>query len=401
MDLTMSQRRAVTKKMREEYGRASRKGKKAMVDQLLSLHRYGRQHAARLLRGAYEYHPGTKRTRQRQYGREVHGVLKRIWHIYDHICGKKLAACMSEAVGKLTVHGELQISDEERRQLQTISAATIDRLLVADRAKVRLKSRARTQPGSMLKHRVPIRTHREWNNVLPGETQMDLVGHDGGSARGDFNYTLDVTDVATGWTETRAVLNKAQVWVLEQLKDIRNSFPFPVIALHSDSGAEFINHHLDAYRKSSGVKVTQGRPGKKNDNCYVEEKNWSIVRRLVGYGRYEGADDCTLLNTLYRQSRLYTNFFIPVTKLESKERIGSRTVKHYDKPQTPYQRVLTSAHVSEERKRALRQLYARLNPAELKRRITQLQNQLLQRAMTHQRTAANLAAAVAASGVAA
>jgi len=371
MELSMSERRSVTKKMREEYQRAGRKEKKALVNQLLRLHGYGRQHAARMLRGAYVHHPGTKRKRQRRYGREVHEVLRRVWHIYDHICGKKLAACMSEAVGKLTVHGELQATAEQRAQLQTMSAATIDRLLATDRAKVRLKSRARTQPGSMLKHRVPVRTHQEWGNALPGEAQMDLVGHDGGNARGDFNHTLDVTDVATGWTETRAVLNKAQVWVLEQLKDIRSSFPFLITDLHSDSGGEFINHHLDAYAKASGVKVTQGRTGKKNDNCYVEEKNWSIVRRLVGYGRYEGADDCTLLNALYRQSRLYTK------------------------------RVLASAHVSEEKKRALRQLYARLNPAELKRRITQLQNQLLQRAMTNHRTAANLAAAVAASGVAA
>ena len=396
MELSMSERRAVTKKMREEYGRAGRKGKKALVDQLVRLHEYGRQHAARVLRGAYVHHPGTQRTRQRRYGKEVHAVLRRIWHVYDHICGKKLAACMSEAVGKLTQHGEVQVTNEEHRQLHSMSAATIDRLLAVDRAKVRLKSRARTQPGSMLKHRVPVRTHQEWGNAVPGEVQMDLVGHDGGNARGDFNHTLDVTDVATAWTETRAVLNKAQVWVLEQLKDIQSSFPFLLTALHSDSGGEFINHHLDAYAKSSGVKVTKGRTGKKNDNCYVEEKNWSIVRRLVGYGRYEGADECTLLNTLYRQSRLYTNFFIPVTKLKSKERIGSRIIKRYDKPQTPYQRVLDSAQVPEEKKRALRQLYARLNPAELKRRMTQLQNQLLQRAMTHQRAAANLAAAVAA-----
>jgi len=198
---------------------------------------------------------------------------------------------------------------------------------------------------------------------------MDLVAHDGGSSHGEYCQTLCATDVCTAWTEPIAVPNKAQRWVFAAIQDMRERTPFAVHGLDSDNGGEFINHQLTRYCAEEQITFTRSRAGRKNDNCYVEQKNWSIVRRFAGYGRYEGDDACQELNHLYTLVRDYVNFFMPSMKLTEKIRDGARVTKRYDTAQTPYQRVRASPHVSKAVKTRLRKRYAALNPAELKREI--------------------------------
>ncbi len=295
----------------------------------------------------------------------------------DHICGKRLVVFIRQTLPCLVRNGELRISPEVQGKLMRISAASIDRLLAPERKKYELKGRSGTKPGTLLKHQVPVRTFADWDDAQPGFLEIDLVGHDGGSTAGEYCQTLDATDVATGWSEQIAVPTKAQLWVFEAIEEMRNRLPFPLLGLDSDNGSEFINHHLVSYCDQNHITFTRSRAGRKNDGCYVEQKNWSIVRRFAGYGRYEKDDACKCLNDLYVVVREYVNFFMPSQKLIEKVRDGSRVTRRYDAPQTPYHRVLASDAVEASTKRRLKRRYATLNPAALKRRIETLQRELL------------------------
>jgi hypothetical protein len=317
-----------------------------------------------------------KRQHQRTYGDDVLKSLKQIWVIMDCICGKRLRPMLNEMLAILQKHKEIRVTREIKKKLLHISAATIDRLLKPERKKYELKGRSLTKPGTLLKHQIPIRTFSEWDEQRPGFVEIDLVGHDGGDLRGDFIQTLNMTDVCTGWTEVQAVKNKAQIWVFEALKDIRERLPFDLIGIDSDNGGEFINNHLFQFCQQEHITFTRARSYRKNDNCFVEQKNYTIVRRYVGYGRYDTEAAQQLLNELYGYLRLYANFFHPVMKLIQKTRIGSRVTKRYDVPQTPYQRALASPSVPEIKKEILRQQYAQLNPAALRRKIANLQAKL-------------------------
>jgi hypothetical protein len=236
--------------------------------------------------------------------------------------------------------------------------------------------RGGTKPGTLLKSTIQVRTFADWDDKRPGFTEIDLVQHEGGNSRGFFACTLDVTDVSTGWTEMRTVLNKAQTHVLAAVKHIRQDLPFPLLGIDSDNGGEFINDELARYCDQEHLTFTRGRAGRKNDNPYVEQKNWSVIRRLVGYGRYETQKQVNQLNALYAVYRLYVNHFLPVQKLVSKVRAGSKIKKVYDDPKTPYQRVLDSPLVRPMDKRKLRAIHATLNVVELKRQLDELMDAL-------------------------
>jgi len=389
MRLSMSEKRAVIGVTAEKYRKGSKKEKGAVLEHLVELTGYTRRYAAWLLR-----HHGRRtatgktvvvgditkkmaRTRPRAYEGEVVEVLKKIWMIMDCICGKRLRVALPEIIPVLRENFEIDLSTDDERKLQKMSAATIDRLLASERRKYNLKGRSQTKPGTLLKHQIPIRTFSDWDESKPGFVEIDLVGHDGGDGRGDFCQTLDVTDVHTGWTETEAVRNKAQVWVFKGLTAIRKRLPFHLLGIDSDNGSEFINNELYRYCISERITFTRARPHRKNDNCFVEEKNWSVVRRNVGYRRYDSAEQFEVLNELYSHLRLYTNYFLPTMKLVNKERVGSRVKKTYDQPKTPYKRVLDSSEaVTAAQKRRLNETYRKLNPAQLKRSITRLQRKL-------------------------
>jgi hypothetical protein len=254
MGLTMKERKAVTGVMRARYRRASKKQKGQMLDEFVALTGYHRWYAVGLLRGhgarpeeRRERVARRPRQRLRVYDAAVLAVLQRVWVIMDCICGKRLAAVMPETIAVLERHGELQLEALTRQKLSAISAASIDRLLAAQRRRLNVRGRSGTKPGTLLKHQIPVRTFAEWDQTQPGFVEIDLVGHDGGFAHGDFCQTLDITDVASGWTETQAVLNKAQVWVFAALQLIRARLPFALRGIDSDNGSEFINYHLWHY----------------------------------------------------------------------------------------------------------------------------------------------------------
>jgi hypothetical protein len=380
MGLRMREKKVVTEATKKRYKGARKREKGRILDEFVQLTGYTRCYASYVLRNLHRRRQGAPREgrRKRIYTDEVCSALTRIWYICDCICGKRLAPYLAEIVSVLERHGELLwVEEEVRAKVVRMSAATIDRMLKKEKAKFNLKGKARTKPGTLLKSQVPIRTFAEWDEKRPGFVEVDLVGHDGGDTRGDYAQTLDVTDVCTGWTETQAVKNKAQVWVFEALKEIRNRLPFPLLGIDSDNGSEFINHHLVRYCEREKLTFTKTRSYRKNDNCYVEQKNYSVVRRNVGYARYETERALKILNMLYASSNPYTNFFQPVMKLIEKTRSGSRVTKRYDRARTPYQRVLESPCVSEEEKEVLRELYLQLNPVALKREITRLQGKLM------------------------
>ena len=292
-----------------------------------------------------------------------------VWQAANGICGKRLVPFLPELVAVLERHGELVLDDETRGLLLSLSAATADRLLRAARQRLRPHGLSTTKPGTLLKQAIPIRTFAEWDDVQPGFLEIDLVAHCGDSTRGEYLHTLVLTDICTGWTECVALLNRSQQSVTAAIHAVRATLPFALRGLDSDNGSEFINANLLRYCQKEQITFTRSRPYKKNDQAHVEQKNWSVVRQLVGYDRYEGETAYTHLAALYQVVRLYTNFFQPVMKLVSKERNGARLKKRYDLAQTPLQRVLASSPISEVAKTALRLQYEPLNPVSLLRRI--------------------------------
>jgi hypothetical protein len=407
MGLTMKERQKITAILAGRYQKVRKKDKGIVLNEFTALTGYTRSYATYILRAhgrkvriaedmivEGDVRKRAKRKGKKLYDTEVKKALTKIWAIMDCICGKRLAPILKEILHILERHKEIKVDRGTRKKLCQISAATIDRLLAEARKKYTLKGRSHTKPGTLLKSQIPIRTFSEWDDKRAGFVEIDLVAHDGGDAQGDFAQTLDVTDVCTGWTETQAVKNKAQVWVFEALQDIRNRVPFDILGIDSDNGAEFINHQLFRFCTTEQITFTRARSYRKNDNCFVEQKNYSVVRRSVGYGRYDTEAEVTLLNELYGYLRLYTNFFQPVMKLISKTRNGSKVMKKYDTSRTPFQRVLGSPHISEERKARLKKQYTSLNPAALKRAITKLQDKLLKIAssMKQSRIQKNLSA---------
>jgi hypothetical protein len=386
----MAEKRVLVRGMAERYRRSGKKEKGRLLDELVEVTGYNRSYATWLLNQqgrkiwvrrdlvvVGEIGVRKLRRRHRIYDQEVERVLKRLWKLADYLCGKRLVAALPGLIEALERHGELKISALVKGKLQRISASTIDRLLRVEKKKLALKARGQTKPGTLLRQQVAVRTYADWDEGSPGFLEVDLVAHEGGNASGDYAQTLDMTDVATGWTELVAVRNKAQVWVFEALQQVRRRLPFPLFGLDSDNGGEFINHHLQRYCQKEGITFTRSRPYRKNDNCYVEQKNYSVVRRYAGYARYDRPLQVALLNQLYEQVRLYVNFFLPSLKLEKKVRRGSRVSRYYGPARTPYQRVLESAQISAACKRELQAQHRSLNPAQLDRDIRRLQEKLL------------------------
>jgi hypothetical protein len=254
-------------------------------------------------------------------------------------------------------------------QLLQISPRQIDRRLREEKKRAGRRLYGRTKPGSLLKHQVPIKTDR-WDVKQPGYSEIDLVSHSGNCATGEFAHTLNVVDIHTTWTESLAVLGKAQVRVQRGLEEIRRALPFELVGIDSDNGSEFINFHLVGYCKAAGIQFTRGRPYKKDDNAHVEQKNWTHVRKLLGWVRYDTDTAVAAINRLYRGDlRLLQNLFLPSVKLIRKERVGSRTRRRYDAAKTPLDRVLECKQVRPEVVARLKALRERLDPFALSRSV--------------------------------
>jgi hypothetical protein len=399
MGLTVKERYAIIRELAPRYQRARKAERSRMLDEFVQLTGLVRCYGSHVLK-----HYGTRKTvvvdgqrvvvvvgerspakrhrkRDRRYDQAVLDGLKRLWALSNGLCGKRLVVFIRQSLPILERFRELSLDESVRAKLLTISPATADRLLAPTKAKSRLKGRSGTKPGTLLKHHIPIRTFADWNESVPGFVEVDLVAHDGGVAFGDYIQTLDLTDIATTWTETRAVKNKAQCHVFTALQDIRWSLPFPLLGIDSDNGGEFINNQLCRYCEQEQISFTRSRPYRKNDNCYVEQKNYSVVRTTVGYYRYDQAEQLHLLHQLYRLLRLYTNFFQPSMKLHEKIRVGSHLTRRYDPPMTPYQRVMEHPAIANNAKHQLSALYQTLNPAQLMRSMAHLQHHLFRSAL--------------------
>jgi hypothetical protein len=360
--------------LRKRYRQATKKQRGRILDELVETTGYHRKHAIALLRGKRQHrnrHVPIRRPRQRIYTDEDKRAVLWLADLFNEIGSKRLRAAMDVELATLYQRHYLHVCRACFKRLQVISPSTMDRLRHSER-RAPGRRRGGTKPGTLLKSQISVRTFADWDDKRPGFEEIDLVQHDGGNASGFFACTLNVTDVCLGWTEMRAVVTKAQKHVFTALEHIRADLPFPLLGLDSDNGAEFINDQLIRYCDAEKITFTHSRTGHKNDNPYVEQKNWSVVRRLVGYARYDTQHHVNQLNALYAVARLYLNHFVPVQKLVSKERQGRKTRKVFDAYKTPYQRVLDSPLVSEKAKRKLRAIHATLDVVHLKHQVDEL-----------------------------
>jgi hypothetical protein len=319
-----------------------------------------------------------RRGRPRRYGAEVSEALVKVWEVGDRMCGKLLAAVMPRLVEALERHGELVVTPGVRSLLLEISPASIDRLLSRHRRRLGVQPQRQRPASSGLKGEVPIRTWNEWKAAAVGSLQADLVLHCGESTEGFYLTSLCAVDVATGWTELQPVWGLGKQRVGTAVHHIRQRLPFPLRSLHTDNGSEFINHTLFNWCRLEKVSFTRGRSYRKNDQAYVEQRNWLTVRRHVGYDRLASKQAYALLGELYPLLCLQLNFFRPLRKVVAKERLGARVLKRYDEPRTAHQRLLDSGTLSQEERGRLAVRLQKINPAELHRRIDKLLRQLWQ-----------------------
>lgn len=385
----MKERKALSRETLRRYRRSDRRAKTKILDEFVEATGLNRKYAIQLLKGTLSQRPqqlgARPRGRPPRYGPSVLMVLKHLWAMFGFMCGKRLACAIRINLAVLEKFDELRgLKEPTRENLLRISPATIDRLLVQERKKIRLKGRSHTRPGSLRKSLIPLRTFGSEDQKAPGYVEVDLVAHDGGNSSGDFLQTLTLTDVATGWTEVRAVRNKAQKWVFPALQFLVSMLPFPLKGLNADNGGEFINRNLYTWCELNQVAFTRSRAYRKNDNPYVEQKNNAVVRTAVGYLRYDTQEQLRLLNQLYAQLRLLVNFFYPSMKLIERVRVGARVYKRYDAPRTPYQRVLDSALITEAAKKKLRAQLKQLNPAQITRTMLAAQALLQRKALYRQ-----------------
>lgn len=404
MGLTMGQRKAVLASQVAAWPKATKAEKTTILDHLVAVNGWHRDHARKMIRSAVAG-GGTDRAvggprRPREpvltYSEQAVAALATCWAVLGGPTGKRLQPALADLVPALLAHGELPDDPMVIDQVLAMSAATIDRRLKGHRVGlIAAKGRSLTRPGSLLKSAIALKTWHEWDDTVPGCLEIDLVGHEGGDANGEFHYTLDATDVATGWTEAISISSKGERTVSAALTRLQLRFPFAVLGIHADNGSEFINHHLLKWCTDREITFTRGRPAHSNDQAHVEQKNWTNVRQTVGYHRYDTTRELALLNELWPLHAQLTNLFLPQQKLTSKTRVGAKVIKKYDRAATPATR-LTRDHpdllTATDQKTLNRQL-DELNPAALARRIAAVQASLLElarrRGTTQRRAKAN------------
>lgn len=353
-------------RMRERYRIATRQGKSRLLDEAVAV--TGR-HRKGLIR-AWRVGPRPARRRRAgrptRYGPAVGRALVAIWTAAGYPWSVRLRALLPTWVP--WARRRLGLTSATEAGLARISARQIDRVLAPHKRRIRRRQYGRTKPGTLLKHHIPLRTDR-WGVTAPGFTEIDLVAHSGDRADGEFVYTLNVTDIHTTWVESGALLGKSEVRVQETLERLRAALPFPLQGIDSDNGSEFINAHLYRYCQRRQIQFTRGRPYKKDDNAHIEQKNWTHVRKLMGYVRYDSEAAVAAMNVVYADLRLLQNLFLPSVKLVAKERVGARVRRRYDRPLIPLDRVRACPEADAAKVRALVALRARLDPFQLAQRI--------------------------------
>ena len=388
MELELAQRKAITTAQLDRWAKATKTEKSAILDTVVAVTGWHRDHARRAIRqGLADRARGGPPPRQPRapvtvYGEDVIALLTRCWAALDGPSGKRLHPALPEVIANMDAHGHLTGTDQAViTALLAMSPATIDRRLAPARTGlVARKPISHTRPGSMLKASIPMKTWHEWDNTTPGFIQIDLVGHEGGDNNGAFHYTLDATDIATGWTEAITVRSKGERIVAAGLEELRLRFPFHIAGIHSDNGSEFINHHLARWCTTRKITFTRGRASHKNDQAHIEQKNWTVVRRTAGYFRYDTPHELTLLNQLWPLTSLQVNLFLPQQKLISKTRTGAVVRKKYDTATTPLGRLLNHHdHILDPHDRAhLENLLHTTDILDLRNQIADIQGNLIE-----------------------
>ena len=348
-----------------------------MIDIIAESTGYSRKHIIHALNDDVDVPKQITRDRVSRY-EPIIEPLEKIWAVSNLLCGKRLEPFIPELLSSLKRHQEIDLTEQQEVLLLSIRSATIDRLLGPARKDLVPKGRSTTKPGTLLKHKIAIRTFADWNENEPGFLEIDLVAHCGDNTRGEYINTLDMTDVATGWTVCAAFMGRSERFCVEAIEDVKPSFPLAILGIDSDNGSEFINAHLKRYCQRNSITFTRGRAKKKNDSCYVEQKNGDLVRKMIGYARFDTPAQLDIIKRIHNLLALYQNYFQPSQKLLSKERIGARVKKKYDVAQTPSQRLLSRPQTPDNTKESLRKTCQGLNPAHLLRSIQSLISELYQ-----------------------
>ena len=349
----------------ERYRSAGRKGKHVILSEFCANTGYHRKYAIRLLNGPRPEKRRARRERRRglSYSRETLALLTAVWEAAGYPWSVRLKALLP--MWMPWIRKRYRVRPEIEKQLLQISARQMDRRLKAQKRQRRRRIYGRTKPGYLLKHHIPVKTD-SWDVKIPGFTEVDLVSHSGNSGAGEFAHSLNVTDIHTAWTESRALLGRSQGAVQRALNEIEGVLPFPLLGVDSDNGSEFINWHLQSWCQRKQIQLTRGRPYKKDDNAHVEQKNWTHVRKLLGWERYDTHQGVEAINDLYcHELRLWLNLFLPSVKLVKKVRVGSKVRRVYDAPRTPFQRVQVSLQADREKVARLQELKKSLDPFQL------------------------------------
>jgi len=358
--------------MWQRYQRANRVTRSALLDEVTRMCGYHRKYAIGLLSRAAPPRPPVRRVARRRptYSEEVIRLVAQIWAASGYLCGQRLKAALPHWLPWL--RRRVRLTPTLEQQLQRISARQLDRRLRERKQRITRRLYGTTRPGSLLKHLIPIKTD-QWDVTTPGYVEIDLVSHSGASAAGEFLHTLDCVDIQTTWVERQAVLGKSRHGVVQAMTAIEEQLPFPLRGVDSDHGSEFINDHLLAWCQArpagQQVQFTRSRPYKKDDNAHVEQKNWTHVRKLVGWERYDTPEALAALTALYTDLRLFQNLFQPSMKLVRKVRVGSRLIRRYDRPQTPFERVKVCAEADPAKVAALQRVLETTDPFALSQRI--------------------------------
>lgn len=371
--MDMQSRNQYLAELRSEYLKTKLKKQRGkLLDEAVKRTKLERKYLTQKLKpkSNLDKNKSERKKKKEVYDNSVRSALVAMWRIFDRACGQRLEPSLKDETDRIRNLGELICSDDVADKLKKISSATIDRKLKHAKEIELAKEKYERRINPLLYKQIPVKVFEEQDRTVIGNIQIDLVEHCGASASGEYVNTLDTTDIYSGWTEQEAVMGKGQEATCNGLDNCRNRCPFSWLEIHSDGGTNFINFHLLRYSENSGLDFSRSRPYKKNDNCLVEQKNYTHVRKNVGYYRYDTQTELDLLNDLYgNELRLYKNFFSPVIKLVLKERSCGRIHRVYDRPKTPFRRLMECPNISESRKQELKKIYLSLNPAELKRVI--------------------------------
>jgi len=373
--MTLSARAELTNAVRRRYSAATGAEKRKILDEFIAVTGYHEKSAIRALNAEPTVKKRQTRVRPSLYDAAVRAALIVLWEASDRVCGKRLRALLPILLPALERHGHLRLADPMRQKILAMSASTIDRLLREPRSATRLRKARRAMPAA--RRRVPVRTFADWNEPPPGSMEMDCVAHCGEANRGSYVNSLVLTDIASGWTEAAPLVVRESGLLVETLERVRLGLPFALRALDVDNGSEFVNESLINYCLTHGIELTRSRPWRKNDQAWIEQKNGAVVRKLLGYRRFQGIAAAQAIMRLYGASRLFVNFFQPSFKLAEKHRQGAQVSKRYHPPQTPCDRLLQAESIPDASKIKLREVASALDPLKLLEEIRAMQAHLV------------------------